>query len=144
MTYQSARGSRATCIPRGWMGQFRSRSEFKLIGEPGEKVSIKETWIELCLSFSVEWILMNLYVNIMSIFKKLTLNNLKTNSKVPQISPVLDCRRLNRPPRRKNSNSKQCITGIASDPTHNMADLSPRKRLVLCILIASARSASRV
>lgn len=64
------RGSRATCIPRGWMGQFRSRSEFKLIGELGEKVSIKETWIELCLSFSLEWVLMNLYVNIITIFKK--------------------------------------------------------------------------
>lgn len=61
MTYQSAAASRATCIPRGWMGQFRSRWKYKLIREPGDKVSIKGTWIELCLSFSDEWILMNLY-----------------------------------------------------------------------------------
>ena len=45
--------SRATRIPRGWMGQFRSRSEYKLIRELGERVSIKETWIELCLSFQL-------------------------------------------------------------------------------------------
>lgn len=47
------RGSKATRIPCGWMGQFRSRSEFKLIRELGEKVSIKETWIELCMSFQL-------------------------------------------------------------------------------------------
>lgn len=45
--------SKATCIPCGWMGQFRSRSEYKLIRELGERVSIKETWIELCLSFQL-------------------------------------------------------------------------------------------
>lgn len=37
--------SEATRIPRGWMGQFRSRSEDKLIRELGESISIKGTWI---------------------------------------------------------------------------------------------------
>lgn len=37
--------SAATCIPRGWMGQFRSRSKDKLIRELWESFSIKGTWI---------------------------------------------------------------------------------------------------
>lgn len=52
---------RATRIPRGWMGQFRSSAEYKLIREPGERVSIKGTWIELCSYF--KWIFTNLYVH---------------------------------------------------------------------------------
>lgn len=60
--------SEATRIPRGWMGQFRSRSEDKLIRELWESVSIKREPGFNCPCHGFLWTRVDAVSNIADVF----------------------------------------------------------------------------